>query len=134
MLRLAILIGSACLCPVQAKPSPVAQMATLALASPQNAAGCTEAGLAVLEAGMEQQQQGVPSEQRRLAVEQRLAGNTGQRLAGTAALVEAEEALEQGRIGLASARLLVARYPIHDISSISVLSVCTPFLHIFIFC
>ena len=87
---------------MQAKPSPVAQMSSLVLSSRHITSECTEVGLAALESGTEQQQVGAPSERQRLAVEQRLAGNT--------ALLEAEEALEQGRIGLASARLLVARY------------------------
>ena len=104
-------ISSLTFCRVQAKSSPVAQMSTPALLSQHITAGCREeVGLVALESRTEQPQVGA-SERHRLAVEQKLAGNS--------ALLEAEEALEQGRIGLASARLLVARY----LSSMSTLTI-----------
>ena len=91
-------------CCVQPNHSPSAQihvLGTPALPSQHSTAGNTESSSAGPNAGTEQQQSALPGQQR-LEVAQRLAGNT--------ALLEAEEALEQGRIGMASARLLFARY------------------------
>jgi hypothetical protein len=82
-------------------PSPVAQSSASALPIQHITAGCTETGL-TLEARTEQQKLDFLSERRGLLVDQRLAGNT--------ALLEAEEALDLGKSGLASARLLAARY------------------------
>jgi hypothetical protein len=73
---------------------------TSALPGEGNATIGSEAGLAGLDAQSEQQL-GVSSEPLKSAEEKRVAGNV--------ALLEAEEALEQGKVGLASARLLVAR-------------------------